>query len=255
MSQSGQGASVVVGTFPMPPGTRFDRHVHDNHQLAWASSGVLVMDTDSGSWVLPPSRALWIPQGLPHGAESAGSAVMRSLYFDPTKCPITWTDPTAVEATPLLAELIDRLAQKDLSVAARRRTEAVVFDLLEPMTVANLRTPLPSDSRALEVARQLLADPADPRSLEQWGRTVGASPRTLARAFLAETGVSFGRWRTTSRIAGALPMLAAGEPQARVGKAVGYETASAFVAAFRRETGSTPGAYFTALNKTDSALA
>lgn len=28
------------------------------------------------------------------------------------------------------------------------------------------------------------------------------------------------------------------------GAAIGYETASAFVAGFRRETGTTPGAYF-----------
>jgi AraC-like DNA-binding protein len=244
MSQSGHSPSVVVGTFAMPAGTRFERHVHEQHQLAWASSGVLVMDTDAGSWVLPPSRALWIPAGLPHVAASSGTAVMRSLYFRVAGCPIGWAEPTAVEATSLLAELIDRLAQQGLSDTARRRAEAVIFDLLEPLTVANLRTPLPLDLRALDVACRLLADPADTRSLEQWGRMVGASARTLARAFVAETGVSFGRWRTTARMAAALPMLAAGEPQSRVAKAVGFQTPSAFVAAFKRETGVTPGAYF-----------
>jgi AraC-like DNA-binding protein len=35
-------------------------------------------------------------------------------------------------------------------------------------------------------------------------------------------------------------MLAAGEPVSRVG----YDTPSAFVAAFRRETGQTPGSVF-----------
>lgn len=169
---------------------------------------------------------------------------MRSVYFSAAGCPMGWVEPTPVEATALLAELVDRLAAADLSSAARQHTEAVVFDLLQPVTVANLRTTLPSDPRALFVACQLMADPTDTRSLEQWGRAVGASARTLARAFLAETGVSFGRWRTTARMAAALPLLAAGEPQARVARRVGYETPSAFVAAFRRETGSTPGAYF-----------
>jgi AraC-like DNA-binding protein len=41
-----------------------------------------------------------------------------------------------------------------------------------------------------------------------------------------------------------MPALAAGEPVASVARHVGYESASAFVAAFRRETGRTPASYF-----------
>src|SRR4249920_2276990 len=50
----------------MPPGTRFDWHTHEDHQLAWAASGVLTVLTADATWVLPPTRALWIPAGLPH---------------------------------------------------------------------------------------------------------------------------------------------------------------------------------------------
>jgi len=39
-------------------------------------------------------------------------------------------------------------------------------------------------------------------------------------------------------------MLAAGQPVSAVAGRVGYETPSACVAAFRRETGYTPAAYF-----------
>ena len=45
-------------TFPMAPRSRFERHVHDDHQLAWAANGVLTVVADAGTWVLPPSRAL-----------------------------------------------------------------------------------------------------------------------------------------------------------------------------------------------------
>src|SRR5262249_9728663 len=68
--------------------------------------------------------------------------------------------------------------------------------------------------------------------------------RTLARAFAAGTVVPFGRWRTLLRLQAALSMLAAGEPVSRVAGRVGYDTPSAFVAAFRRETGQTPGGFF-----------
>jgi AraC-like DNA-binding protein len=78
----------------------------------------------------------------------------------------------------------------------------------------------------------------------QWGREVGASERTLARAFHAETGVSFGRWRTQLRLQSALPTLAEGGSVASASDRAGYESPSAFVAAFRRETGMTPAEYF-----------
>jgi AraC-like DNA-binding protein len=95
------------------------------------------------------------------------------------------------------------------------------------------------------VAHALLADPADPRPLSQWGRDIGASARTLSRGFLS-TGITFSRWRTAARIRAALPLLAQRQPISQVASAVGYQTPSAFVAAFRRETGTTPGAYFRA---------
>ena len=75
-------------------------------------------------------------------------------------------------------------------------------------------------------------------------REAGASERTLARAFLAGTGIPFGRWRTLLRLQAALPALAAGDPVSAVARRAGYDTASVFIAAFRRETGLTPAAYF-----------
>ena len=42
----------------MPAGTRFDWHTHEDHQLAWAASGVLTVLTAEATWVLPPTRAL-----------------------------------------------------------------------------------------------------------------------------------------------------------------------------------------------------
>jgi AraC-like DNA-binding protein len=100
------------------------------------------------------------------------------------------------------------------------------------------------EERARQVAQALTDDPADRRTLAEWGRQVGASERTLARGFVAGTGLAFGRWRARLRLQAALPALAAGQPVGNVARHVGYESASAFVAAFRRETGLTPAAYF-----------
>jgi quercetin dioxygenase-like cupin family protein len=66
VSRDGQTepAAVVAVTFPMPAGLVFDWHTHEDHQLAWAASGVLAVRTAAAAWSLPPSRALWIPAGV-----------------------------------------------------------------------------------------------------------------------------------------------------------------------------------------------
>ncbi|NGN63120.1 helix-turn-helix transcriptional regulator [Streptomyces sp. A7024] len=230
----------------MPAGTRFSRHTHPVHQLAWASSGTLTVDAEARRWVLPTTRALWIPAGMPHEVVAAAHTTMTSLYLPavPREAPEKWSGLQAVEVSRLLAELIIHLNDPDLGAGHRARGEALLLDLLRPAPVTALDAPLPADPRAREVAQALLDEPASGLTVDAWGRRVGASGRTLARLFLTGTGMTFGRWRTLVRLQAALPALAAGEPLDRVARAVGYETTSAFVAAFRRETGTTPGAYF-----------
>ena len=237
-------AAVIVATFPMPAGLVFDWHTHPDHQLAWAASGVLTVRTESSTWVLPPTRALWIPAGLRHETLAAGVATMRSAYVRPQRCPIRWTAATPVAATPLLAELIGYLESPELEATRRANAEAVLVDLVQPVAMTTVEVRMPTDDRARRVAEGLAADPADERTLAGWGHAVGASERTLARAFRSDTGVSFGRWRTLLRVQTALHALANGEPVGNVARRVGYDSDSAFVQAFRRETGVTPAAYF-----------
>jgi AraC-like DNA-binding protein len=105
-------------------------------------------------------------------------------------------------------------------------------------------SPRPRDPRARAVADALTADPADARTLADWGGEVGASARTLARLFVAETGLAFGQWRERARMRAAMPHLAAGLPIEAVARRVGYSTASSFTAAFHRLVGVTPREYF-----------
>lgn len=241
MSPSGQGSFVV--TLPMTAATRFVWHTHPDNQLAWAARGVIAVRTRDAAWVLPPTRALWIPAGVRHETGAEGQATIRSVYVPPSMSPVTWTEPTVVAASTLLAEIIGYLSTP-LADSQRSHAEAVLADLLVPVPSATLDVRFPADALAGAVAAALRENPADPRTLREWGREVGASERTLARAFTAETGLPFGRWRTTLRLRAALSLLASGEPVSRVAREVGYETVSAFTAAFRRETGTTPASYF-----------
>jgi AraC-like DNA-binding protein/quercetin dioxygenase-like cupin family protein len=248
MSENGQSVEttdgLVISTFPMLQGASYRRHRHRDHQLTCASSGVLSVSTDRATWVLPPSRALWIPAQVPHEVTAAGGATMIAAYLAPDRCAIDWVDPTPLRVSELLRQLLAYLESDALDGRCRSRAEAVLIDVVEPVPVTTIELRAPTDPRALEVADAIRADPGDTRSLSEWGHHVGASGRTLARAFLADTGITFGRWRTMARLQAALVPLAAGEPVGNVAHAVGYETPSAFVAAFRHQTGQTPGAYF-----------
>ena len=236
--------NIVVVTFPMPAGHVFDWHTHPDHQLAWAAAGVLTVRTEDSAWVLPPTRALFIPAGVQHQTLSEGSATMRTGYLKPDSCPISWTDCTPVTASPLLAELIGYLENPELEPDKRAHAEALLVDLLESVPTASFDVRMPIDDRARQIAEALARDPADNRTLAEWGRDVGASGRTLARTFLADTGVPFGRWRSLVRLRAATVALASGERVGNVASLVGYASTSAFVSAFRRETGVTPATYF-----------
>lgn len=237
-------AALAVGSWRLDRGEGFEWHEHPVHQLAWAESGVLTMGTATSTWVLPRSRGLWMPAGLPHTTGAAVAGTLCSLYFRPDACPIDWVAPTVVAVSPMLGELITYLADPQLDQHARRRAEVVVFDLLVPATSATLHVRVPTDERGRRVADGLVADPADPRTLEAWGRFAGASARTLARIFVTETGTSFSRWRTEVRVAASLPLLADGVAVNTVAREVGYANPSAFIAAFRRALGVSPRNYF-----------
>jgi AraC-like DNA-binding protein/quercetin dioxygenase-like cupin family protein len=238
-----QASGLEVCTFAMPAGTVYDWHVHDDHQLAWALSGVLTVRSGDEAWVLPPTRALWIPAGVRHETLSDGAATMRTAYVRPNLCSVAWTTCTPVEVSPLVAELLSYLENND-ELSSRSHAELLLVDLLEPVATLSFEVRMPSDDRALRVAEMLIDNPGDDRTLATWGADVGASARTLARAFMAETGLPFARWRSLVRLQRAMTALGAHEPVSEVARQVGYESASAFVAAFRRETGITPARYF-----------
>ena len=100
---------------------------------------------------------------------------------------------------------------------------------------------LPAEARLQRLALALSDDPADTRTLAQWADWIGMAPRTLARHFLAETGLTLSAWQR-ARLMRALEMLAAGAAVTTVALDLGYDNVSAFIAMFKREHGVTPDA-------------
>lgn len=101
-------------------------------------------------------------------------------------------------------------------------------------------------ARGVTAAAMIRSSPERRLTLGEVAGKAGASPRTLERLFRGETGLAFGAWSQRARLLFALQLLAGGRSVTSVSLATGYESLSAFVAAFRRVFGTTPGRYFQA---------
>jgi AraC-like DNA-binding protein len=241
-------APLIGYATDFPAGHAIGRHRHASAQLIYAASGVMSVATEQGRWVVPPQRAVWVPPDVPHSIRMAGAVEMRTLYLRPTLLADPPRTCCVVQVSPLLRELILRAMRINGAYAESSREAhlvRVLVDELETARVAPLHLPMPRDPRLARVARGLIADPADARTLEAWTRAAGASDRTLQRRFRAETGLSFGKWRQQVRLLRALERLAAGAAVTEVAFDLGYDSPSAFVTMFRRALGTTPGRYFT----------
>jgi AraC-like DNA-binding protein len=230
------------GKHEIPP------HTHPEHQLIYASRGVMTVRTDGGIWVVPPQRGVWIPAKMPHAITIHGAVSMRTLYVKPRLVRGS-RNCCVVSVSALLRELI---LEACTFRALRRnvREEAHLIDLIVDqlafVEVAPLQLIHPSDPRALRVAEILSGDPGNPRSLTRICERAGASKRTVERLFRSETNMSLGQWRQQLRLVRSLHLLAEGETITRIAMAMGYSTPSAFISMFRKALGTTPRRYFTA---------
>ncbi|GAB6902449.1 helix-turn-helix domain-containing protein [Kineosporia succinea] len=219
-------------------------HRHPEPVLMWSTTATVAGTIGARDWLFPPGHGIWVPGGVEHG----GGTVIREgdlsiVHLGPDPCPVDWTEPTGFAVSPLLDELLRHLHDTDPLEKTRPLAEALMFELLTPLPAHDIPLTLPTDPRVRAVAEQLLADPSDQRELSAWADHVHAGTRTLSRLFRAETGLTFADWRTQVRIRAAVQLLGAGRPVNATAHAVGYRRPSAFISAFRRVTGQTPGTY------------
>lgn len=219
--------------------SRRPTHVHAGPVLLSSQSATLLGTAGPRDWLIPPGHGLWVPGNVEHGGTVLRDGELSIIHFAPSGGPVVWDEPTGFAIGPLLRELIRHLRDSGPYPLA----EALMVDLLEPLAPHDVQVSLPTDPRVRLIAEKILADPSDQRELAAWADHVHAGTRTLSRLFRTETGLSFAAWRTRVRIRAAIHLLGDGRPVGTIAHAVGYHSPSAFITAFRRVTGQTPGTY------------
>jgi len=216
------------------------RHRHDAGQVLFAREGVIRIRSAGHEWVAPGTRAVWMPAGVAHALHCPTAVALRSLLVAPAAAPGA-IGPCPVDVSPLLREIILRLAEGPVRAAQRGPLVALLADELRAACGPGL--PQPRDPRLQRLTRVLRAEPGATRTLADWTPALGLSRRTLARRFRAETGMTLREWRRRLRLLAAAERLAAGRPVTSVALELGYASPSAFTHAFRRAFGVTPGRY------------
>jgi AraC-like DNA-binding protein len=220
------------------------------HRLIVASQGVILVRTAQGDWSAPTRHAVWVPDGVKADLETCSQTSLQVLYVRAGGA--AWNRGFELPASqpidvgPLLREVIGRIAE--LSALDRRVAwQLALARLLLHEIQAGARAPhelvWPRDARAARIASRVQANPADGRRLHELCRGQGASVRTVQRLFPQETGLTFEDWRSRVRFLHAARLLAEGRKVSAVAAACGYRSPSAFVAAFRRGAGVTPGQF------------
>lgn len=222
------------------------RHSHPRGQLCGLRSGLLTIGTDDGSWVVPADVAVWIPPHHGHYGWTHGAVDGWSCYVSEAACAELPQKPCAINASGLLREAIIYASawQGTALDPQQQRIARVILDQLHAAPVEPFSLPMPRDPRLAIIARALLDDPGDRRSIDQWAGKVGISERTLSRRFVAETGLTWSDWRQRARLIRALEQLADGVAVTTVALDLGYNSVSAFITLFKRVFGVTPTKYF-----------
>lgn len=225
-------------------GLRTGLHAHPRAQLLYAVSGVMRVETPSVAYVVPPTTALFLAANVPHSVTMDGPVAMRELFLREDAVARAAIRTAVIVVSPLLRELILAACAEPLDWALSGRgyhlTE-LALDEIARATPLPLGLPMPRDPRLCRVVLALRGRPSDLRGLDELAVMAGASSRTLARLFRAETGLGFRQWRQQMRMTEALNALVTGATPTRAAAIAGFASQPAFGAAFRSLFGMTPG--------------
>jgi len=238
---------VITKATDYPAGHVIDFHHHARGQLVYAQHGVMMVAGDGGQWIVPPTRAIWMPPGVSHRVRCIGVVHMRSIYVQPAAAAQLPRQAQAVGVSGLLAELIREAVKIALpydSDSRDGRLMRLLLDELHALPVLPLHLPQPADQRLRRICARIARRPDDPSTLADWAVRLAIDAKTIQRLFARETGMTFGQWRQQARLLHGLERLAVGDKVVDVALALGYDSPSAFAAMFKRQFGETPSAFF-----------
>jgi AraC-like DNA-binding protein/quercetin dioxygenase-like cupin family protein len=237
---------IVALSSDYPDGHSVPPHRHSRCQLLYALSGVVLVSTDAGRWMVPPGHGIWIPSGTEHAVEMAGDVAMYSLYVVPGAVAELPGDLRVVGMTQLMRTLVVEAVGLPQDGEADERggyLMGLILHEIPRLERRPLALPMPTTLRLARICRRYVDAPSPHVTIDNFADAAGMSRRSFTRLFHKETGLSLAKWRQQACLLAALPRLSQGEPVTSVALDLGYDSVPAFTTMFRRMTGLAPKAY------------
>lgn len=220
------------------------------HYLLYASRGAIRLEVGHVTWLLPPQRAAFIRAGTPIAVASDTPFTSCSVLFDAATFAAPPFDCRVFAMSALAREMTrhamrwgpDRAADDPEADDFFRALAAVCAELYAHPDAFWL--PQARSEPLARVIADLQRRLDEPLTFSEAAALAGLSERTLARRFSDETGMGWRDYLQRARMIRAMERLAGPHPKIlAVAQASGFESQSAFIAAFRKFTGETPSAY------------
>jgi len=221
--------------------------VFDRHYLLYCAQGSIRIEVDNLAWVLPPSRALWIPANTKITVDIKQRVQCCSLLFDTASFASPFEQCQVLTLPTLLKDMIlhSKIWGPDRSVAdelAQHFFAAIVQmcgQLKEqPFALWVPRGQSERVRKALDYTQQHLSEPV---TLVQIAAQVGSTERSLSRLFMRETNMRWSHIQRQMRMIKAIELLSNSQDKVlTVSLSVGYQSLSSFNRAFKEFTGFTP---------------
>lgn len=221
-------------------------HDHRHSQLVYGASGIMMVGTEHGRWIVPPDRAVWIPGNIVHDLRMVSDVTTVTVWVEPNAQPDLPSTCQVVEVSSLMRSLLMAAIDIEPEYDRNGRSGLIVSLLLHELALLPklpLELKFPRHSRMAEKCRAFLLDPKPRDTIEIWCEDLGMSRRTFTRLFRREMGISFSAWRQQACLFASLPRLAANEPITQIAFELGYESPAAFTTMFKRLQGVPPSQY------------
>ncbi|MFM2479923.1 AraC family transcriptional regulator [Celerinatantimonas sp. YJH-8] len=221
-------------------------HSHPRAQLVWSNQGIMKVTVPGAQWLVPPSHAIWVPGGMEHEMTANTEVLTCFIFVDqrasdsmPNRC-------TVLHMTPLMQQLLIHFLNLSTPHGSKQRLQRlswVIMDELAELDETPLDLPDGQSERFKPITHYLVQNQTKNPTLSQLASEFALGDRTLERLFKKETGLTFSEWNQRLKFIRAIELLNEHKSSFEIAAQLGYRSASAFTAAFKKQFGTTPQLY------------